>query len=102
MLKPPTGEPCAGEPHARFGGRGESILFPTPIIPPALLVAADFAREIPLAAAVKWFEMGKVSQSKAAELSGLSRQEFLDELYRFNEYTPSKPLIGFDFFSCFE
>jgi len=22
MLKPPTGEPCAGEPHARFGGRG--------------------------------------------------------------------------------
>ena len=35
MLKPPTGEPCAGEPHARFGGRGESILFPTPIIPPA-------------------------------------------------------------------
>ena len=41
MLKPPTGEPCAGEPHARFGGRGESILFPTPIIPPALLVVAD-------------------------------------------------------------
>src|SRR5699024_7786257 len=23
MRKPPTGEPCAGEPHARFGGRGE-------------------------------------------------------------------------------
>jgi hypothetical protein len=22
MLKPPTGEPCAGEPNARFGGRG--------------------------------------------------------------------------------
>ena len=21
-VKPPTGEPCAGEPHARFGGRG--------------------------------------------------------------------------------
>ena len=21
MRKPPTGEPCAGEPHARFGGR---------------------------------------------------------------------------------
>ena len=28
--------------------------------------------------------MGKVSQSKAAELTGLSRQEFLDVLYRFN------------------
>jgi hypothetical protein len=22
MRKTPTGEPCAGEPHARFGGRG--------------------------------------------------------------------------------
>ncbi len=28
--------------------------------------------------------MGKLSQSKAAELTGLSRQEFLDALYRFN------------------
>jgi len=26
MLKPPTGEPCAGEPHARFGGRGGDTL----------------------------------------------------------------------------
>ena len=33
---------------------------------------------------VKWYEMGKLSQSKAAELTGLSRQEFLDALYRFN------------------
>ena len=41
VLKPSTGEPCAGEPPARFGGRGELILFPTPIIPPALLVVAD-------------------------------------------------------------
>ena len=31
MRKPPTGEPCAGEPHARFGGRGRRKLFPTPI-----------------------------------------------------------------------
>ena len=26
MRKPPTGEPCAGEPHARFGGRGGETL----------------------------------------------------------------------------
>ena len=31
MRKPPTGEPCAGEPHARFGGRGGPTPFPTPI-----------------------------------------------------------------------
>src|SRR5882724_12491502 len=30
MRKPPTGEPCAGEPHARFGGRGRRKPFPTP------------------------------------------------------------------------
>jgi hypothetical protein len=26
MRKPPTGEPCAGEPLARFGGRGGATL----------------------------------------------------------------------------
>src|SRR5947208_13778925 len=31
MRKPPAGEPCAGEPHARFGGRGRREPFPTPI-----------------------------------------------------------------------
>ena len=45
---------------------------------------ANFVKEMRLAAAVKWYEMGKVSQSKAAELTGLSRQEFLSALYRFN------------------
>jgi hypothetical protein len=30
MRKPPTGEPCAGEPHARFGGRGGLIALPDP------------------------------------------------------------------------
>ena len=34
MRKLPTGEPCAGELHARFGGRGElkKRLFSTPIV----------------------------------------------------------------------
>jgi predicted HTH domain antitoxin len=45
---------------------------------------ANFVREMQLAAAVKWYELGKVSQSKAAEFTGLSRQEFLEALYRFN------------------
>ncbi len=29
MRKPPTGEPCAGKPPARFGGRGGRKPFPT-------------------------------------------------------------------------
>lgn len=43
----------------------------------------EFSRELRLAAAVKWYEVGRISQSKAAELSGLSRQAFLDALGRF-------------------
>ena len=36
-----------------------------------------------LAAAVKWYELEMISQSKAAELAGVSRQEFLEALNRF-------------------
>jgi hypothetical protein len=35
MRKPPTGEPCAGKLHARFGGRGGLLPFPTPIFLPS-------------------------------------------------------------------
>ncbi len=31
MRNPPTGEPYAGKPHVRFGGRGGPRPFPTPI-----------------------------------------------------------------------
>jgi predicted HTH domain antitoxin len=43
-----------------------------------------FVTEMRLAAAIKWYEMGSLSQSKAAELAGVSRQEFLASLARFN------------------
>lgn len=36
-----------------------------------------------LAAAVKRYEMGILSQSKAAEVAGISRSEFLSALARF-------------------
>ncbi len=42
-----------------------------------------FVKEMRLAAAVKWYELGMVSQSKAAEVAGLSRREFLEALGRF-------------------
>ena len=42
-----------------------------------------FVQELRLAAAVKWYEMGEVSQSQAAEIAGLSRREFIEALGRF-------------------
>ena len=42
-----------------------------------------FANELRLAAAVKWYEIGTVSQGRAAEISGLSRSQFISALGRF-------------------
>jgi predicted HTH domain antitoxin len=43
----------------------------------------QFVPEMRLAAAVKWYELGLVSQSKAAAIAGLSHSEFLLVLGRF-------------------
>jgi predicted HTH domain antitoxin len=43
----------------------------------------EFAGELRLAAAAKWYELGMISQSKASELAGVSRQEFMEALNRF-------------------
>ncbi|MCI5144552.1 MAG: UPF0175 family protein [Candidatus Electrothrix sp. AR3] len=43
-----------------------------------------FGQALLLAAAVKWYEIGKISQSKAAELAGISRAELLKALGEFH------------------
>ncbi|RPH51723.1 MAG: UPF0175 family protein [Desulfobacteraceae bacterium] len=44
----------------------------------------EFSDEIRLTAAVKWYEMGVVSQEKAAEIAGMNREDFLPALLKFN------------------
>ena len=55
-----------------------------------------FARELRLAAAVKWYELRRVSQERAAKIAGLSRTEFLAALAQFGvspfQYTAEEAL----------
>jgi predicted HTH domain antitoxin len=44
----------------------------------------EFSRELLIAAAVKMYEMGKLSSGRAAELAGISRVSFLQLLARYN------------------
>lgn len=46
-----------------------------------------FVKELRLAAAAKGYEIGRISQSNAAELAGISEREFLDALAR-SEISP--------------
>ncbi len=43
----------------------------------------EFVQELRLAAAVKWYEVGTVSESQACEIAGISCQAFREALDRF-------------------
>lgn len=43
----------------------------------------EFIQEMRIAAAVKWYELGEISQGSAAEIAGLSRSEFINALSRY-------------------
>ncbi|MBD2432415.1 MULTISPECIES: UPF0175 family protein [Nostocales] len=43
----------------------------------------EFIQEMRIAAAVKWYELGEISQAKAAEIAGLTRAEFIHALSRY-------------------
>jgi predicted HTH domain antitoxin len=47
------------------------------------LTPEELASQVRLMAALKMFELGKLSSGKAAELAGLSRAEFLDACGRY-------------------
>lgn len=58
---------------------------------------ATFVQEMRIAAAVKWYEMERISQAKAAEIAGLSRAEFLTALTAFGitpfQYSSADDLV---------
>jgi predicted HTH domain antitoxin len=56
----------------------------------------ELNKEIRVIAAAKWYEMGQISQEKAAEIAGLCREDFLLELAKFSispfQYTADEVL----------
>ena len=42
----------------------------------------SFIPDMPLAAAIYWYQQGKISQENAAEMAGLNRRDFLEVLAR--------------------
>lgn len=54
----------------------------------------EFTQELRLVAAVKWYELGKITQGQAAELAGLSRSDFINILAHYQvspfQYTPEE------------
>lgn len=47
---------------------------------------AGFARELRVLAAVKLYELGRLSSGRAAELAGMARVEFLLELGKYKVF----------------
>jgi predicted HTH domain antitoxin len=56
--------------------------FPPTVFSALRKAPEEFASEMRLAAAIHWYSQGMISQGKAAEIAGLSRIEFLGELFR--------------------
>jgi len=54
--------------------------FPVDIFAAVRRSPDEFAREMRLAAAMRWYARGEMSQERAAELAGLSRAAFLRAL----------------------
>ena len=57
-----------------------AIEIPDSILPALQLDPKEFVREMRIVAAIKWYELGRISQGKGAELANLSRAEFITAL----------------------
>jgi predicted HTH domain antitoxin len=57
-----------------------AVEIPDSVFPAVQLDPKEFVKEMRLFAAIKWYELGRVSQGKGAEVANLSRAEFIKAL----------------------
>jgi predicted HTH domain antitoxin len=57
---------------------------------------ATFAREVAMLAAIKLYELGRLSSGRAAELAGIPRVEFLLALQRYKVFPLAAELDDLD------
>ncbi len=56
------------------------VTFPDDVFAALKKSPGEVEKEVRLAAAIDWYRRGLISQGRAAELAGLARADFLDEL----------------------
>jgi len=61
-----------------------TVDFPETVFSALHMVPDDFVKEMRIAAAIKWYEQARLSQDKAAEVAGLTRADFINELSKAN------------------
>jgi predicted HTH domain antitoxin len=69
-----------------MSSRQITINVPEKVLLAGKLDEAAFARELPILAAVKLYELGRLSSGRAAELAGMTRVEFLLALERYHVF----------------
>jgi predicted HTH domain antitoxin len=60
-----------------------TLEFPIGALTAMRQTSEEFSKSMRLAAAVKWYEMGIISQEKASEIAGLNREDFLLSLIEY-------------------
>ena len=73
-----------------------TLEFPENVFAALRCSPADFPKEMRLAAAVTWYEDGKVSQEVASEIAGLCRTDFLLALARMGRDSFRVDLVDLD------
>lgn len=73
---------------SEIGGKEVQIIIDVPekVLLAEKMDEASFGRELRLLAAIKLYELGRLSSGRAAELAGMSRVEFLMTLDRYSVF----------------